>query len=110
MWDLPGPRIKLVTLHWQIDSLPLSHHGSPWTLALMCRGRLCSVSKLQAKQVRKICTAGLNPPHLRTGGMSRVGHLKSSGRHITERNTQVKIMRMFILFNPALPKYYPGNM
>ena len=109
-WDLPGPGVKPVTLHWQVDSLPLSCHGSPWTLALMWRGTLCSANKFLAKQVRKICPAGLNPPRLWTGNVSRVGHLKSSGRHITERNNQVKIMLISILFNPVLPKYYPINL
>ena len=27
--DLPGPRIEPVSPHWQADSLPLSHQGSP---------------------------------------------------------------------------------
>ena len=29
MWDLPGPGIEPVSLHWKADSLPLSHQGSP---------------------------------------------------------------------------------
>ena len=29
MRDLPGPGIKPTSLHWQADSLPLSHQGSP---------------------------------------------------------------------------------
>ena len=29
MWDFPGPGIKPCFLHWQVDSLPVSHHGSP---------------------------------------------------------------------------------
>ena len=28
--DLFNPGIKLSLLHWQADSLPLSHQGSPW--------------------------------------------------------------------------------
>ena len=28
MWDLPGSGIKPLLLHWQVDSLPLSHQGS----------------------------------------------------------------------------------
>ena len=28
MWDLPGPGIEPVSLHWKADSLPLSHQGS----------------------------------------------------------------------------------
>ena len=28
-WDLPGPGLNLCLLHWQVDSLPLSHQGSP---------------------------------------------------------------------------------
>ena len=27
--DLPDPRIKRALLHWQVDSLPLIHLGSP---------------------------------------------------------------------------------
>ena len=31
MWDLPGPGIKVVScpLHWQVDSEPVDHQGSP---------------------------------------------------------------------------------
>jgi len=29
MWDLPGQGPNLGLLHWQVDSLPLSHQGSP---------------------------------------------------------------------------------
>ena len=31
MWDLPRLGIELVSaeLYWQVDSLPLSHQGSP---------------------------------------------------------------------------------
>ena len=29
--DLPNPGIKLHLLHWQVDSLPLSHQGNPYT-------------------------------------------------------------------------------
>ena len=29
MWDLPGSGVELCLLHWQADSLPLSHQGSP---------------------------------------------------------------------------------
>ena len=29
MWDLPGLGIKLTPLHWQADSLPPNHQGSP---------------------------------------------------------------------------------
>ena len=29
MWGLPGPESKLCPLHWQIDSYPLHHQGSP---------------------------------------------------------------------------------
>ena len=29
MWDLPRPGIKPVSLHCQVDSLPLSHQGDP---------------------------------------------------------------------------------
>ena len=29
MWDLPGSGIKPCLLHWQADSLPLSHQESP---------------------------------------------------------------------------------
>ena len=29
MWDLPGPGIEPVSLHWKANSLPLSHQGNP---------------------------------------------------------------------------------
>ena len=29
MWELPRPGMELCLLHWQADSLPLSHQGSP---------------------------------------------------------------------------------
>ena len=29
VWDLPGPGIEPVFLHWQADSLPLSYLGHP---------------------------------------------------------------------------------
>ena len=29
LWDLPGPGIEPVSLHWQTDSQPLDHQGSP---------------------------------------------------------------------------------
>ena len=29
MWDLPDPGIEPVSLHWQANSLPLSHQGGP---------------------------------------------------------------------------------
>ena len=29
VWDLPGPGIEPMSLAWQVDSLPLSHHGGP---------------------------------------------------------------------------------
>ena len=29
MWDLPGSGTKPESLAWQVDSLPLSHKGSP---------------------------------------------------------------------------------
>ena len=29
MWDLPRPGLKPVSLHWQADSQPLRHQGSP---------------------------------------------------------------------------------
>ena len=32
MWSLPGPGIKLCPLHWEVDSLPLNHQGSPASL------------------------------------------------------------------------------
>ena len=28
-WDLPGPEIEALSLHWQADSYPLYHRGSP---------------------------------------------------------------------------------
>ena len=28
-WDLLGPGLNSCLLHWQADSLPLSHQGSP---------------------------------------------------------------------------------
>ena len=39
--DLPNPEIDLASLHWQADSLPLSHQGSPvdttvWTMNAGC--------------------------------------------------------------------------
>ena len=35
--DLPNPRIKpMCLLHWQADSLPLSHVGSPYIYLLIC--------------------------------------------------------------------------
>ena len=45
MWYLPGPGLNLCPLHWQADSLPLSHQGSPslsfmficLVLAVACR-------------------------------------------------------------------------
>ena len=29
MWNLSGPGIELVALHWQVDSYALRHQGSP---------------------------------------------------------------------------------
>ena len=29
MWDLPRPGLEPVPLHWQADSQPLRHQGSP---------------------------------------------------------------------------------
>ena len=29
MWDLPRPGLELCPLHWQADSPPLRHQGSP---------------------------------------------------------------------------------
>ena len=29
MWDLPGLGLEPVSLHWQVDSQPLRHQGSP---------------------------------------------------------------------------------
>ena len=29
MWDLPRPGLEPVSLHWQADSQPLRHRGSP---------------------------------------------------------------------------------
>ena len=29
MWDLPGPGLEPTSLHWQADSQPLRHQGSP---------------------------------------------------------------------------------
>ena len=29
MWDLPSPGLELCALHWQADSQPLCHQGSP---------------------------------------------------------------------------------
>ena len=29
MWDLPRPGLEPVSLHWQADSQPLCHQGSP---------------------------------------------------------------------------------
>ena len=29
MWNLPGPGIETSSLHWQVDSYPLRHQGSP---------------------------------------------------------------------------------
>ena len=29
MWDLPRPGLEPVSLHWQADSQPLRHQGSP---------------------------------------------------------------------------------
>ena len=34
MWNLPGPGIKPVSLHWKADSYPLYHQGSPASLFL----------------------------------------------------------------------------
>ena len=33
--DLPNPGIKPEILHWQVDSLPLSHQGSPYNTRLI---------------------------------------------------------------------------
>ena len=30
MWNLPRPGIELMSLHWQADSYPLDHQGSPY--------------------------------------------------------------------------------
>ena len=35
MWDLPGSGMELHLLHWQVDSLPLSHQGSPSLLSFL---------------------------------------------------------------------------
>ena len=35
MWDLPGPGIKPMPLHWQADSQPLCHQGSPSSMTLL---------------------------------------------------------------------------
>ena len=32
MWDLPRPGLEPVPLHWQADSQPLRHQGSPYSL------------------------------------------------------------------------------
>ena len=34
MWDLPRPGLEPVSLHWQADSQPLHHQGSPTCLFL----------------------------------------------------------------------------
>ena len=31
-WILPDQGLNLCLLHWQADSLPLSHQGSPWNV------------------------------------------------------------------------------
>ena len=41
LWDLPGPgRLSPCLLHWQADSLPLNHQGSPAT-AFLNLGFIC---------------------------------------------------------------------
>ena len=38
MWDRPRPGTYLRTLHWQADSYPLYHQGSPLTYRLCVLG------------------------------------------------------------------------
>ena len=37
MWDLPRPGLEPVSLHWQADSQPLRHQGSPCYYFLICK-------------------------------------------------------------------------
>lgn len=37
VWDLPGPGIDPVTLHWQAEPQPLGHHVSPAAFFLCCQ-------------------------------------------------------------------------
>ena len=38
---LPGPGLKPMSLHWQVDSYPLCHQGSPGGLNLSSKGTYC---------------------------------------------------------------------
>ena len=40
MWDLPRPGLEPVSLHWQADSQPLRHQGSPFTYSLVNFGNV----------------------------------------------------------------------
>ena len=50
-WDPPGSGIKLHLLHWQGDSFPLSHQGSP--LWLLFRSALISTIFLNSKSISR---------------------------------------------------------
>ena len=41
MWDLPRPGSNPCPLHWQADSQPLHHQGSPTPSLLTCGLRIC---------------------------------------------------------------------
>ena len=46
MWDLPRPGLEPVPLHWQADSQPLRHQGSPYSLFFNHKGLKVTYMKI----------------------------------------------------------------
>ena len=45
MWSLPRPGSSPCPLHWQVDSQPLDHEGSPNTITVTIITKVCVLSQ-----------------------------------------------------------------
>ena len=83
MWDLSASRIEQCLLHWQVDSVPLSHQGSP---QLGCRKGLIThgFHHIYKTQTFPSCD---NQFERHTTQSSKYTSLHTHTRRYTHRNT-----------------------